>query len=88
MTSGPLSGLAEPDPAFVALKDFLGMRQARKAIKLVHVMATRAFDWLWERKLSAEERDLIARLSARERADIGLAPRGDDREMLGGFWRS
>ena len=87
MTSGPLSGLAEPTPAFFATKAFAGARQARKLVGFVMRLPVRFLDWQWERVLLAEQRDLVVRMGPRERADIGLPPRDASWDATSGFWR-
>jgi len=86
MTSGPLSGLAEPRPSFVGITAFNGMHRVRAAVRLLRALVVRAFDWQWECVRRAEERDMVARMGSRERSDLGLPPRGD-RFEASGFWR-
>jgi hypothetical protein len=97
MTSGPISGLAEPHSAprlaLVGTKASSGLRQARAMVgaaramvRVANELVCRFFDWQWERVRRAEERDLVARMGARERSDIGLPPRGGHFESSG-FWR-
>ena len=88
MTSGPISGLAEPDPTFHTPKIIVGVKkQVRAVLVTMHRATIRFFDWIWELRQDAYERNLVERMSSRERRDIGLSPRVRGEDSSIGFWR-